>query len=125
MKKIFAFGLILLLFAGIQSMVPKTAPVDNDVGMSYVLTADDVQPMNITFDNSSPLYFSDYHVMYYADVGTPLCMINVPGTRQEYLWQNNESTLFGTNAKSVKAEGLLCTDTGDLHSQGRVTSRHS
>ena len=128
MKKFFAFGLMLLLFAVVQSMAPKTAPIDNDVGIYYVMSADQIQSdMNIVAINSSPLYFSDYAVPVWADVGSSAC-INNPKSIPEILWQSSEPTIVSTNAKinqAIRIEGLSCTGTGDIYSQDRVLSRHT
>lgn len=44
MKKFFAFGLILLLLAAIQFVAPtNSVPLDNDVGICYVIPFDNVQ----------------------------------------------------------------------------------
>lgn len=53
MKKIFAFGLVALLLAAIQFVAPRIAPVDQDVGICYVLPMDQVhQDMSYIADAS-------------------------------------------------------------------------
>ena len=53
MKKIFALGLVALLLAVIQFVAPRIAPVDQDVGICYVLPMDQVrQDMSYIADAS-------------------------------------------------------------------------
>ena len=125
MKKIFALGLICLLFAMVQFVAPMTAPIDDDVGTCYFMSADQIQPdMNIATINSGPLYFSDYAIPVWMDVGYSACIYNSTSI-SEVLWQKNESNYKKENAmnhRAIKIEGLLRLDIGEKQLQGRSTS---
>ncbi len=127
MKKLLVFGLIALLFAVVQSLVPtNSVPFDNDVGYAYVINADQIQPDIMIADNSNPLYFSDYAVPVYPDVGSLICTY-APISYQEILWQNIEPTLYSTNAtynQAIKAEWLLRTDNGERQPRGGAMPGH-
>jgi hypothetical protein len=130
MKKIFALGLIFVLFALIQSWVPaKTTPVDQDVGICYVAPMDQVadELSNIADNNtiylpdsrSSPLsvekdsyiitpssFSFDVLCLYESHYGTPA----------------NKMTNQKPSNNVIRGHRL---DIGELFSQNRVMSRHT
>lgn len=60
MKRIIAFGLMIMLLIAVQSMVPqKTVPVDQDVGVYYVIQPDQsMVDMNYSAGISAPICLS-------------------------------------------------------------------
>jgi len=125
MKKIFAFGLILLVLAFVQAMVLKTAPIDDDVGICYVDNMDMIHT-DIAIDNTNPVCFSDYEVYMFADAGPPLCR-NMETTYPENInqYQNLYNTFETRQYEPVYIEGLSCLNIGDRYSPDRILSRHS
>lgn len=115
MKKIFALGLSLLLFAMAQSWASaKAALVDDDVNICYVINADQIQ-VNYIAVNNSPMYLYDYTVLVFPDVGSYLSMY-IPKTNREILWQRSE-TLYNkrinATGNQIMKEGLLRLDIGE------------
>ena len=124
MKKFLILGLITIVLAFVQSMQLNVAPVDNDVGITYVLNAEIVQPDFVYTDNFSLQYSPAYICPVEADVGLQASNIYTFTESQGELWQRQLSTSFETNAISVKTEGLSRLEIGEQHSQDRVSSRH-
>ena len=131
MKKILAFGLILVLSALTLSVaLSKSVPIYQDVGYCYVVPMDQISIPTYITENNTLITCSDFQIQSFvlSDVEkSDYIMIN---DSQNFDKGYNDSRpglndLMVINSQTNQLRDLGGLDAGEVYSQGRAMPRHT